>query len=46
MRKIMDAIWGDFDKADPTDIILLLAGYSILAMILGAGIMDWIYYVR
>ena len=46
MRRILDAIWGDFDRADPVDVILLCFGYCVLSLILGAGIMDWIYYVK
>ena len=46
MKKLMETIWGDFDSADPVDILLLCFGYSVLALILGAGIMDWVYYVR
>tara|TARA_Y100001937_G_C7061330_1_gene303860 strand:- start:634 stop:777 length:144 start_codon:yes stop_codon:yes gene_type:complete len=46
MKKMLEVIWGDFDKADPVDIILLCFGYSVLALLLGAGIMDWIYYAK
>ena len=46
MRRILDASWGDFDRADPIDIILLTFGYFWLAVLLGMGIMDWIYYVK
>lgn len=46
MKKLMDIIWADFDSSDPTDIILLGFGYFWLAVLLGMGIMDWIYYVK
>ena len=46
MRRILDAIWGDFDRADPIDIILLIFGYFWLAVLLGMGIMDMVYYVK
>ena len=46
MKKILDAVWGDFDRADPVDITLLGVGYFLLAIMLGMGIMDWIYYVK
>ena len=44
MRRILDAIWGDFDREDPIDIILLTIGYFRLAVLLGMGIMDMVYY--
>tara|TARA_Y100001938_G_C8038862_1_gene404976 strand:- start:784 stop:942 length:159 start_codon:yes stop_codon:yes gene_type:complete len=46
LDKYMDAIWGDFDKADSVDIILLCFGYFWLAVLLGMGIMDMVYYVK
>lgn len=46
MKKLLDAIWEPFDKEDSTEWILLGFGYCVLALILGAGIMDFIHYVR
>ena len=46
MRRILDAIWGDFDRADSIDKILLTFGYFWLAVLLGMGIMDMVYYVK
>ena len=45
-NKFLEAIWGEFDKADPVDVIILCFGYFWLAVLLGMGIMDLIYYVR
>ena len=45
MKKLMDIIWADFDSSDPTDIFLLGFGYLWLAVLLGMGIMDFIYQV-
>jgi|TARA_Y100000114_G_C11656636_1_gene276918 hypothetical protein len=41
----MDIIWADFDSSDPTDVFLLGFGYLWLAVLLGMGIMDFIYQV-
>ena len=45
MKKLMDIIWADFDSSDPTDVFLLEFGYLWLAVLLGMGIMDFIYQV-
>ena len=45
MKKLMDIIWADFDISDPTDVFLLGFGYLWLAVLLGMGIMDFIYQV-
>ena len=46
MKKLLDAIWEPFDKEDSTEWILLGFGMFWVAVILGMGIMDFIYYVR
>jgi len=46
MKKMLEVIWADFDRADPVDVILLCFGYFCLAVILGIGIGDFIHYVR
>lgn len=43
MKKWIDAIWAPFDKDDSTEWILLAFGVAVL---LGMGIMDFIYYVK
>tara|TARA_R100000278_G_C5396876_1_gene138178 strand:- start:407 stop:553 length:147 start_codon:yes stop_codon:yes gene_type:complete len=45
VKKLMDIIWADFDSSDPTDVFLLGFGYLWLAVLLGMGIMDFIYQV-
>ena len=45
MKKLIDIIWADFDSSDPTDVFLLGFGYLWLAVLLGMGIMDFIYQV-
>ena len=45
MKKLMDIIWADFDSSDSTDVFLLGFGYLWLAVLLGMGIMDFIYQV-
>ena len=45
-NKFLEAIWGEFDKADPVDVILLCFCYFWLAVLLGMGLMDMIYYVK
>ena len=34
MKKLMEAIWGDFDKADPTEWLVLSFGYIVLILFL------------
>jgi len=46
MKKLLDAIWEPFDKEDSTEWILLGFGWFCVAVILGMGIMDFIYYVQ
>ena len=43
MKKWIDAIWAPFDKKDSTEWVLLALGVAVL---LGMGIMDFIYYVK
>ncbi len=42
-NKFLEKIWGDFDSADPVDVVLLCFGYFWLAVLLGMGIMDYIH---
>ncbi len=30
MKKWLDAIWGDFDKEDPTEWILIIFGFAMM----------------
>jgi hypothetical protein len=46
MKKWLDAIWEPFDKEDSTEWVLLGFGMFWVAVILGMGIMDFIYYVK
>mgnify|MGYP006253924837 FL=1 len=43
MKKWIDAIWALFNKDGSTEWILLAFGVAVL---LGMGIMDFIYYVK
>ena len=43
MKKWIAAIWAPFDKDEGTEWILLAFGVAVL---LGMGIMDFIYYVK
>jgi len=34
VKKLMEAIWGDFDKEDPAEWLLLFFGYAVLILLL------------
>ena len=36
MKKVMEAIWGDYERG--LDTVLLIVGYSLLVAILWAGV--------
>ena len=42
MKKLLDIIWGDFDKDDPTEWFLLGSGY--LAILVIGGVSLWNHF--
>ena len=42
MKKLLNAIWEPFDSADSIEWFLLLFGWTVLALILIGGVIEWI----
>jgi hypothetical protein len=42
MKKILNAIFDDFDSDSPLEWALLISGYVVLGLILLGGILSWI----